>query len=152
MIGLWTYSLFPPFILWWQCKMLWMVHLNICQQNHAKNNNMKQHTICNACILLRELERSLKQHMSDAITVILLGPSVSTQDQDLLLSPEQQLHKGLWQIRLNPLRPGELIWVVCLFYFKILSGIKPTVYFAYCSRGSLGKTLLINSFLFTCLF
>lgn len=86
-----------------------MVHHNICQQKHAKNNNLKQHTACNACILLRELERSLKQHMSDAITVILLGPSVRAQDQDLLLSLEQQLHKGLWQIRPNALRPGEFI-------------------------------------------
>lgn len=132
-----------PFISWWKCKMLWMVHHNICQQKHAKNNNLKQHTVCNACILLRELERSLKQHMSDAITVILLGPSVRAQDQDLLLSLEQQLHKGLWQIKLNLLRPGEFIWRVCLFYFKISSGIKPTVYFGYCSRGSLGKSFLI---------
>lgn len=97
MIALWTYllSFFPPFILWWKCKMLRLVHHNICQQKHAKNNNLKQHMVCNACILLPELERSLKQHMSDAITVILLGPSVRAQDQDLLLSLEQQLHRGL---------------------------------------------------------
>lgn len=86
-----------------------MVHHNTCQQKHAKNSNLKQHTACNACILLRELGRSLEQHMSDAITVILLGPSVRGQDQDLLLSWEQQLHKGLWQIKLNLLWPRELI-------------------------------------------
>lgn len=86
-----------------------MVHCNICQQKHAKNRSLKQHTVCNACILLPELGRSLEQHMSDAITVILLGPSVRGQDQDLLLSWEQQLHKGLWQIKLNLLRPGEFI-------------------------------------------
>lgn len=112
---------FSPFILWWKCKMLWMLHHSICQQKYAKNNSLKQHTVCNACILLRELERSLKQHMSDAITVILLGPSVRAQDQDLLLSLEQQPHKGLWQIKLNLLRPVEFIWGFCLFYFKISS-------------------------------
>lgn len=136
------------FILWWKCKMLWMVHHNICQQKHAKNNNLKQHTVCNACILLRKIERSLKQHMSDAITVILLGPSVRGQDQDLLLSLEQKLNKGLWQIKLNLLRPEKLIWGVCLFDFKVSSGIDWTVYFGYCSRGSLGRTFLILFCLF----
>lgn len=145
---LWTYSLFSPSILWWKCKMLWMVHHNICQQKHAKNNNLKQHTVCNACILLPELERSLKQHMSDAITVILLGPSVKAQDQDLLLSLEQQLHRGLWQIKLNLLKPGEFIWGVCFFYFKISSGMKPTVYFGCCSREVWEKkAFLFNLFM-----
>lgn len=139
---------FFPSILWWKCKMLWMVHHNICQQKHAKNNNLKQHTVCNACILLPELGRSLKQHMSDAITVILLGPSVKAQDQDLLLSLEQQLHRGLWQIKLNLLRLGEFIWGVCLFYFKISSGMKPTVYFGYCSREVWEKKAFFLFYLF----
>lgn len=78
-----------------------MVHHNICQEECARNNNLKEHTGSNASILFQERKRSLKQHMSDAITVILLRPSVKNQDQDPLRSLNLQFWKGQCQMKLS---------------------------------------------------
>lgn len=78
-----------------------MVHHNICQEERARNNNLKEHTGSNASILFQEEKRSLKQHMSDSVTVILLRPSVKTQDQDLLRSLNLQFWEGHCHIKLS---------------------------------------------------
>lgn len=77
-----------------------MVHHNICQEERARNNNLKEHSGSNAPYFSKS-ERSLQQHMSDAITVILLRPSVKNQDQDLLRSLNLKYQKGQCQMKLS---------------------------------------------------
>jgi hypothetical protein len=78
-----------------------MAHHNICQEERARNNNLKEHTGSKASILLGEERRSLKQHMSGSVTVILLRPSVKDQDQDLLRSLNLQFWEGQCHMQLR---------------------------------------------------
>lgn len=59
-----------------------MVHLNIRQEERARNNNLKEHTGSDVSLLFQEEKRPLKEHMSDSVTITPLRPSVKNQDQD----------------------------------------------------------------------